>query len=128
MGFMIVANPGVAALERSLSGPAVAPAAPSVPAEADGLFGDPGTAEPVRSGLNPGAPNINPSNALAAVDALLFGFTPTHAVAPPAPLSAPQAPSISPSPEQPASTQTQKLDAVFGVGTAPTNPSVNLLA
>jgi len=28
--------------------------------------------------LNPRVPNINPSNALEAIDALLLGFTPTH--------------------------------------------------
>ena len=27
---------------------------------------------------DPAAPNINPSNALEAIDALLLGFTPTH--------------------------------------------------
>ena len=36
--------------------------------EANGLFA-----------LDPGAPNINPSNSLEAIDALLLGFTPTHA-------------------------------------------------
>jgi hypothetical protein len=50
--------------------------------QANGLFGDPGTAAPLTSVLDPGAPNINPSNALEAVDALLLGFTPTSSSAP----------------------------------------------
>lgn len=130
MGFMILATTGVPALDRGLSGPLVAPAAPSDLAEADGVFGDQGAVGPVRSALNPGAPNINPSNALAAIDALLFGFTPTHAVVAPAPVSAAASPSISPSPEPPPSAPTQKLDAIFsvGAGTAPKNPSVNVVA
>lgn len=50
--------------------------------ETNGLFGNPGTADPLTSALNPGAPNINPTNALEAVDALLLGLTPTSASVP----------------------------------------------
>lgn len=49
--------------------------------EANGLFGNPG-ATLLASALDPGAPNINPSNALEAIDALLLGFTPTSSPAP----------------------------------------------
>ena len=48
--------------------------------EANGLFGNPGTTPPLVSALDPGAPNINPSNALEAVDALLLGLTPTSSM------------------------------------------------
>jgi hypothetical protein len=50
--------------------------------EANGLFGNSGTPDPLISALNPGAPNINPTNALEAVDALLLGFTPTSSPVP----------------------------------------------
>ena len=44
--------------------------------EANGLFGNPGGPAPLASALDP-ALNINQSNSLQALDALLFGFTPT---------------------------------------------------
>jgi len=134
MGFLVLGNASVPVLDQRLTGAGTA-SAPGVSAtadlaEANGVFESPGTAGPLRSVVDPGAPNINSSNALAAVDALLLGLTPTHSVAPPATVIAPQQLSTAPSPEPPASTQNQKLDAIFGVGTAagPRNPALNFLA
>lgn len=69
--------------------------------------------EPIRSPADPGAPNINPSNTLEAIAALLLGFTPTHAVTLAAQFQPPDPP---------------KLDAIFGVGSEPPDPQLNVLA
>ena len=113
MGSVMMPNPGVSALDHTISS-----AAPKVQTrlqlqEANGLFGDPGAAEPLTSALNPGAPNINPSNTLGALDALLLGFTPTSSVVPVPPVGA-----------------SASAGALFSVGTAAAlaNPTVNLLA
>ena len=119
MGSAILPNPGTSALVQALSSVLPAPkmqaalqnASPgdlvllSAEAlqlqEANGLFGSPGAPAPLTSALDPGAPNVNSSNALEAIDALLFGFTPTSSVG-----------------------------ALFSVGTPAelANPMVNLLA
>lgn len=113
MGSVMMPNPGASALDHTISS-----AAPKLQKalqlqETNGLFGDPGAADPLRSTLNPGAPNINPSNTLGALDALLFGFTPTSSVVSPPPVGASASPG-----------------ALFSVGTAAAlaNPTVNLLA
>jgi hypothetical protein len=81
--------------------------------EANGLFGNPGTANPLVSALDPGAPNINQSNSLEALDALLLGFTPTASVVPSPPVGG-----------------SASTGALFSVGTAAglANPTINLLA
>ena len=107
------------ALENAPAGDLVALSQDAVQLqEANGLFGSPGTTAPLVSALDPGAPNINPSNSLEAVDALLFGFTPTSSVVPTSPVSSA------------AATQAQLLGALFGVGTPAglTNPTINVLA
>jgi hypothetical protein len=93
------------------------------PAEGNGAAGSPGTEPPIGTALDPGAPNINSSNALPAMDALLLGFTPTHAITPPSPTPH-QTDGTSPS------NQGSGLDAVFGVGTTklPGSPSLIILA
>lgn len=131
MGSVIMPNLGLAALEQTLAGVLSAPKVQAAPQnaspgdllllsaealqlqEANGLFGNPGTVAPLISALNPGAPNINPSNTLEAIDALLLGFTPTSSVVPSPPVGA------SPS-----------AGALFSVGTAAglANPIVNFLA
>jgi hypothetical protein len=138
MGSVIMPSPGVSALEQTfsslLSAPNMQAALQNASAgdlvtlsdeavqlqEANGLFGNPGTADPLTSALDPGAPNINSSNSLEALDALLLGFTPTSSVVP---SPAPATPSTS-------SAEAQLVGALFGVGTAAglANPSVNLLA
>jgi hypothetical protein len=113
MGSVIMPNPGVSALDHTISS-----AAPKVQKtlqlqETNGLFGNPGASDPLRSALNPGAPNINPSNTLEAIDALLLGFTPTSSVVPAPPVGG-----------------SASAGALFSVGTAAglANPTVNLLA
>ncbi len=131
MGSVTMPIPGLSSLDQTLlsllSVPNMQSALQNAPAgdlvqlshealqlqEANGLFGNPGTVGPLVSALEPGAPNINPSNALEAIDALLLGFTPTSSVV----LSPPVGGSAS-------------TGALFGVGTAAAlaNPTVNLLA
>ena len=131
MGFVSMPSPVVSALEQSfssvLSASKLQSAIQHAPAgdlvqlshetlqlqEANGLFGDPSAAGPLRSALNPGAPNINPSNTLGALDALLLGFTPTSSVVPPPPAGG-----------------SASAGELFSVGTAAAlaNPTINLLA
>lgn len=113
MGSVMMPNPGASAMDHTLSS-----ATPKVQKalqlqEANGLFGDPGAADPLRSALSPGAPNINSSNTLGALDALLLGFTPTASVVPVPPVGG-----------------SASAGALFSVGTAAAlaNPTINLLA
>jgi len=138
MGSVMMPTPGVSALDQTLSTllstPSMQSALQNASAgdlvtlsaeaaqlqEANGLFGNPGTAAPLVSALDPGAPNINQSNSLEALDALLLGFTPTSSVVQsPAPVT----PSTS-------SAEAQLVGVLFGVGTAAdlADPLVNLLA
>ena len=93
--------------------------------EANGLFGNPDTADPLISALVPGAPNINSSNALEMIDALLLGLTPTSSAAQPISASATTAAST-----LTATSEAQLIGTLFGVGTPANlaNPAVNLLA
>lgn len=104
MNSAIMPNLGLSALDQSFSAPKMRHHGGEALQlqETNGLFGNPGTADPLRSALDPGAPNINPSNALEAVDALLLGFTPTSS----------------------------PVGALFAVGTPAglANPTINLLA
>jgi hypothetical protein len=146
MGSVIMPSPGVSPLDQTFSSLLSAPnmqsalenASPgdlvqiSAEAvqlqEANGLFGNPGAANPLVSALDPGAPNINPSNSLEALDALLLGFTPTSSVVPPPAVGA--GTSAAPSTLPASSADAQLVGALFGVGTAAglANPTVNLLA
>ena len=113
MGSVMMPNPGVSALDHTSPSAASKVQKTLQLQAANGLFGDSGAVDPLRSALNPAAPNVNPSNALAAIDALLFGFTPTSSVVPSPPVGG-----------------SASVGALFSVGTAAAlaNPKVNLLA
>jgi hypothetical protein len=135
MGSVIMPNLGLSAVDQTLfnelSAPRMQAALQNASAgdlvqlsdkalqlqEANGLFGNPGTA--------PGAPNINSSNALETIDALLLGLTPTSSAAQPLSASATTAAST-----LAASSEAQLIGTLFGVGTPAglANPAVNLLA
>lgn len=131
MSSVAMPNPGVSALEQTFSSALSAPMQAVMQnassgdlvhlsdealqlQEANGLFGNPGTTNPLISALDPGAPSINSNNSLEAIDALLLGFTPTSSVVP----------------YSPAVGGSASTGALFGVGTAAglANPSINVLA
>ena len=135
MGSVIMPNLGLSAVDQTLfnelSAPKMQAALQNASAgdlvqlsdaalqlqEANGLFGNPGTV--------PGTANINSSNALETIDALLLGLTPTSSAAQPVSASATTAAST-----LVASSEAQLIGTLFGVGTPAglANPAVNLLA